>query len=113
MHNRSFLLDTVDVISEFHFIIDLNGDLKGVIMLVISAADTSEWINSEHLGILVDNVILLKLLDTLLLIYLTSSDIWTNNFLIMLNYSVIVDGALWNNSFRSRASHDYLRFQIN
>ena len=79
MHNRDLLHDAVDVVTKFHFVHDLNGNLKRAISLILSAEDTSKCTNTEHLGIRVDMVILLKLVNTLLLISFSDFDIWTRN----------------------------------
>ena len=46
MHNRNFLHDAVDVVSEFHFVHDLNGNFESAISLILSAEDTSESTNA-------------------------------------------------------------------
>ena len=100
MHNRDFLHDAVDVISEFHFVHDLNGNLKRAISLILGAEDTSKRTNTEHFGIWVDMIILLKLVDTLLLISFTDFNIWTTNSL------AISLGAICNALFGINTAHD-------
>ena len=105
MHNRDFLHDAVDVVSEFHFVHDLNGNLERAISLILSAEDTSESTNAQHLGIGVDMVILLKLVNTLLLISFSDFDIWTRNSSVCIG----VRNAL----FGIYTAHNYFIFQIN
>ena len=51
MHNRDLLHDAVDVVAKFHFVHDLNGNLKRTISLVLSAEDAAESTDAQNLGI--------------------------------------------------------------
>ena len=106
MHNRDLLHDAVDVVAKFHFVHDLNGNLKRTISLVLSAEDAAESTDAQNLGIWVNMVILLKLVDTLLLISFTDFDIWTRNS-SAITIATIRNAFLWLN-----AAHDCLNFQI-
>ena len=80
VHDRDLLHDAIDVVAKFHFVHDLNRDLKRAIRLVLRAEDTAECANAEHLGIRVDMVVLLQLVNTLLLIAFADLDIWSRHF---------------------------------
>ena len=68
------LHDTLNIVSQLHFVENFNCNLEILVVLVLCQEDTAEGANSQHLRLRIDEVVLLELMYTLLFVAKTGFD---------------------------------------